>query len=149
MEIILKKDVANLGYANDLIQVKDGYGRNYLIPKGYAVLATPSAKKVREEDLRQKAHKEERLRSEALALAESANGLSLRIGTKAAASGKIFGSVNAIQIAEALKEQHNFEVDRKKINVDGDTIKELGSYVAKIKFYKDIVAEVNFEVFAE
>ncbi len=149
MEIILKQDISGLGYTNDLVIVKDGYGRNFLIPQGKAILATASAKKVREEVLKQKAFKEEKLRNEASAAAAKLEGLSVKIGAKAAASGKIFGSVNNIQIADAIKEQHDIEVDRKKVVVDGDAVKALGSYTASIKLYKEIAATVNFEVFGE
>ncbi|MBI9034026.1 MAG: 50S ribosomal protein L9 [Bacteroidales bacterium] len=147
MEIILRQDIPNLGYSNDLVKVKDGYGRNFLIPQGKAVLATSSAKKVREEVLKQKAFKEERLRNEATVMAEKLEGLSVKVGAKAAASGKIFGSVNNIQIADALKEQHDVEVDRKKVSVS--SVKELGTYTATIKLYKEIEASISFEVFGE
>lgn len=149
MEVILKKDIQNLGYANDLVEVKPGYARNYLIPKGMAVFASPGNKKSREETIRQKAFKEEKLRNDAQTKADAIEGTKVTIGAKAGTSGKIFGSVNAVQIAEALKNQHNYEVDRKMVVVDGDSIKELGEYEAKIKFYKDIQATVQFEVVAE
>ncbi len=149
MEVILKKDIQNLGYANDLVDVKPGYARNYLIPKGMAIFATPGSKKSLEETIRQKAYKEEKLRNDAQTKADAIEGTKVTIGAKAGTSGKIFGSVNAVQIAEALKNQHNYEVDRKMVVVDGDSIKELGEYEAKIKFYKDIQATVQFEVVAE
>lgn len=148
MEIILKQDIDNLGYENEIVNVKAGYARNYLIPKGKAILATETNKKVLAEVQKQKAFKEEKLRSEAETTAKLLNKIELKIGAKAGTSGKIFGSVNAIQIAEALKEKGH-EVDRKKIDVDGDSIKELGTYKATVKLYKDIVAEVKFEVVAE
>ncbi len=149
MEVILKQDIQGLGYTNDLVTVKNGYGRNFLIPKGMAILATESNKKVRAEDLKQKSFKEEKLRTEAETLAKALQDVTVKIGAKAGTSGKIFGSVNALQIAEALKTQHKFDLDRKKISVDGDLIKELGSYKASINLYKDISAEISFEVIAE
>jgi large subunit ribosomal protein L9 len=149
MEVILKQDIPNLGYINDLVNVKPGYARNYLIPKGMAILATGSNRKVREETLKQQAFKADRVRNEAGNVAEALTGIELRIGAKAAESGKIFGSVNAIQIAQALKDQHNIEIDRKKIHVDQEHIKQLGSYKAKIILHKEIIVEVGFEVFAE
>jgi len=149
MDIILKKDIANLGYANDIVTVKSGYARNYLIPKKFAVVANEANKKVLAENLKQKAFKEEKIRNEATDKAKLIEGLTLKIGAKAASSGKIFGSVNAIQLADAIKEQHNYDVDRKSIQIDGETIKEVGTYKATVKFYKDITAEFTFEVVAE
>ncbi len=149
MEIILKKDVTNLGYAHDMVNVKDGFGRNYLIPQGFAVLATESNKKMNAETLRQKSYKEAKTRTEAEKQLKSLENITVKIGAKAGASGKIYGSVNSIQIAEALKEQFHFEIDRKKIHLDGDSIKDLGSYKATIKLHKDIQAVINFEVIAE
>jgi large subunit ribosomal protein L9 len=148
MEVILKQDMQNLGYENDLVKVKNGYARNYLIPKGIAVIATETNKKVAAEVQRQKSFKEEKLRNDAETKARLIEKLELRIGAKAGTSGKIFGSVNTIQIADAMKEK-GVEVDRKKVEVDGDSIKELGEYVAKVHLYKDIKAEVKFEVYAE
>ena len=149
MEVILKQDIANLGYKDDIVTVKNGYGRNYLIPQGFAILATGTNKKVVAENKKQKSYKEEKIRNEAMTIAKTLETLTLKIGAKAGTSGKIFGSVNAIQIAHALKEQFNFDFDRKNIEVDGDSIKELGSYKAKVKLHKEISAEVSFEVFAE
>ena len=149
MEIILKQDVPNLGYTNEKINVKPGYARNYLIPKGIAILATETNKKVLAENLKQKAHKEEKIRNQADDLAKQLKNITVKIGAKAAESGKIFGSVNAIQIAQALKDQFNFEIDRKKIHVDQEHIKELGSYKARINLHKDINVEINFEVVGE
>lgn len=149
MEIILKKDVANLGYTNDIVTVKSGYARNYLIPQKFAIVANESNKKVLAENLKQKSFKEEKIRNEASDRAKLLDGLTLKIGAKAAASGKIFGSVNNIQISEAIKAQHNYDVDRKIINIDGDAIKEIGTYKAEIALYKDIKAEISFEVIAE
>ncbi len=149
MEVILKQDIPKLGYKNDLITVKDGYGRNYLIPKGLAIMASETAKKVLAEDKRQKAHKEEKILKEAEDLGKALGAISVKIAAKAGTSGKIFGSVNDIQIANAIKEQHNFDVDRKDILLDGDSIKELGEYTAKIRLHKDVTVEIKFEVFGE
>ncbi|MCD6112510.1 MAG: 50S ribosomal protein L9 [Bacteroidales bacterium] len=149
MEIILKKDIKGLGFNNERIKVKDGYARNYLIPKGYAILATPSNIKVIEEELKQKAFKEEKIVKEAETLAKAVDNITVKIGAKASETGKIFGSVNTIQIAEAIKNQYNFDIDRKKIIVDGEAIKNIGSYTAKIVFYKKIEAEIKLEVIAE
>lgn len=149
MNIILKKDVANLGYANDEVKVKSGYARNYLIPQGYAIVANEKNKKILAENLKQKAFKEEKIRNEATDRAKLLDGLTLKIGAKAASSGKIFGSVNVIQLADAIKEQHNYDVDRKSITIEGETIKEVGTYKASVQLYKDIKAEFSFEVIAE
>lgn len=149
MEIILKKDIANLGYENDLVSVKPGYGRNYLIPRGLAVVATETNKKIREEIIRQKAFKEEKLRNDATEKANALEGITVQIAAKAGTSGKIFGSVNAVQISDAIQQQQNIEVDRKKIVVDTANIKEIGKYQAKIKLYKEIEAKIHLEVFEE
>lgn len=149
MKVILKKDVPKLGFANDVLQVKDGYGRNYLIPQGYAVLATVTNLKIHAENVKQKSFKEDKIRNEAKTLAKALENITVKIGAKAAATGKIFGSVNAIQIAEAIKDQFNYDIDRKKIHVDGDSIKELGNYSAKIVLHKEVSVQINFEVFAE
>jgi large subunit ribosomal protein L9 len=149
MEVILKQDIANVGYKDDIVTVKNGYGRNYLIPQGLAILATETNKKVVAENKKQKSYKDEKVRNEALTIAKALETINLKIGAKAGTSGKIFGSVNAIQIAHALKEQFNFDIDRKNIEVDGESIKELGNYKAKIKLYKDVSVEIDFEVFAE
>ncbi|HOK25042.1 MAG TPA: 50S ribosomal protein L9 [Bacteroidales bacterium] len=145
MEVILLQDVPQLGHKDEIVKVKDGYGRNYLIPKGMAIAATPSAKKVHAENLKQRAHKEEKIRLEAQALAEKLQGINLVIGAKTSSTGKIFGSVNAIQIAEALKEK-GFEIDRKNIMLTADQIKEVGKYKATIKLHRDVKAEIEFEV---
>lgn len=148
MKVILKKDIADLGYTNDLIEVKNGYGRNYLIPQGLAILATESSQKVRAEDLKQKAFKEEKIKKEAEVLAKAIDGITVKIGAKAGTSGKIFGSVNVLQLSEAIKVQFKYEIDRKKISID-TAVKEVGSYTAKIKLHKDISVAFNFEVIAE
>ena len=146
MEIILKEDVVNLGYKNDIVTVKSGYGRNYLIPTGKAVIASPAAKKMLAEELKQRAHKLEKIKKDAEALAELLKGVSLTIATKVSATGTIFGSVSNIQIAEELaKLGHN--VDRKIIFVKG--VKEVGSYTATVKLHKEVSVEIPFEVVAE
>jgi large subunit ribosomal protein L9 len=148
MEVILKQDVPNLGYKDEIIRVKDGYAINYLIPKGLAVNATESAKKMHDEIIKQRAHKEAKIREEAEALAEKLKGISLTIGAKASSKGKIFGSVNSIQISEALKEK-GFDIDRKNISFKEELIKELGKYHAKIRLHKDVQVEIPFEIIAE
>ncbi len=148
MEIILKEDMPKLGHKNDIIRVKDGYARNYLIPKGYAIAATPSARKMHEENMRQRAHKEEKIKNEALELAKKMEGLTLTIGAKTSSTGKIFGSVNTIQIAEALKEK-GFEIERKNISIKGDSVKEVGKYSATIHLHRDVSVEIEFEVVSE
>ena len=146
MEIILKEDVVNLGYKNDIVTVKSGYGRNYLIPTGKAVIASPAAKKMLAEELKQRAHKLEKIKKDAEALAEQLKEVSLTIATKVSATGTIFGSVSNIQIAEELaKLGHN--VDRKIIFVKG--VKEVGSYNATVKLHKEVSVEIPFEVVAE
>ncbi|MEI7980772.1 MAG: 50S ribosomal protein L9 [Bacteroidota bacterium] len=149
MEVILKQDVLNLGYTNEKVNVKAGYARNFLIPQGIAILATESNKKVLAETLKQKAHKEAKVKNAAEDMSKGLKDVMLKIGAKAAESGKIFGSVNAIQISQALKDQYNVEIDRKKIHVDHEHIKELGTYKARIHLHKDVQIEINFEVFAE
>ena len=149
MEVILKQDVPNLGYTNEKVNVKPGYARNFLIPQGIAILATETNKKILAENLKQKAFKADMVRNEAEELAKGLKDLTVKIGAKAAESGKIFGSVNAIQIAQALKDQFKFDIDRKKIHVDGEHIKELGTYKARIILHKEVQLDINFEVFAE
>ena len=149
MQIILIQDVKNLGYKNDIVNVKPGYARNYLIPQGMAILATESARKVLAENMRQQAYKQEKIKKEAQDIATLLDGLTLRIPAKAAATGKIFGSVNNVQIANAIKEAKGIEIDRKQIMIDDDTIKEVGNYTAKILLHKDVSFDINFEVFAE
>ncbi len=148
MNVILKQDMPKLGHKDDIVVVKDGYARNYLIPKGYAINATAQAKKVHKEILRQRAHKEEQLKDAALQTAEELKKVSLTIGAKTSTKGKIFGSVNTIQIAEALTEK-GFEVDRKSISIKDDLIKEIGSYSATVKLHKEVLVEVPFEIVSE
>jgi large subunit ribosomal protein L9 len=149
MEVILLQDVPKLGYADEIVNVKNGYALNYLIPQGLAIMATPSNRKVLAENLRQRAFKLEKIKNQALEMAQKLEGLKVRIGAKASSTGKIFGSVNAIQIAEAIKDQHGLEVDRKRIVVDGENVKELGTYTATINLHKEVKAKIEFEVFAE
>ena len=147
MKIILKEDVANLGYKDDVVEVKSGYGRNYLIPTGKAVIASESALKVLAENLKQRAHKIAKIKPDAEAAAAALEGVSLTIAAKVSANGTIFGSVGNIQVAEAL-EQAGHNVDRKLIVVK-DTIKEVGNYTATIKLHKEVSVEIPFEVVAE
>lgn len=150
MEIILKQDMTNLGYKDEIVKVKDGYANNFLIPQGYAMVATASNKKIIAENLKQRAFKEEKLRKDAETLvAVYAKIEGLKIGAKASENGKIFGSVNAIQLADSIKQQFDIEVDRKRISIKGDSIKTLGTYKATISAYKDLKAEIEFEVVAE
>lgn len=147
MKIILKEDISNLGYKDDVVEVKSGYGRNYLIPYGKAVIATPSALKVLAENQRQRAHKLAKIKADAEAVAAQLEGLKLTIGAKTSSTGTIFGSVNAIQIAEAL-EKLGHNVDRKLISVN-ETIKEVGEYNATVKLHKEVSVEIPFEVVSE
>jgi large subunit ribosomal protein L9 len=148
MEVILKEDVANLGLKNDIVKVRAGYGRNYLIPQGFAVIATPSSIKVHNENMRQRAHKEEKLKNDAIEYAKKLESVSLTIGAKTSTSGKIFGSVNTIQIAEAL-EKAGFSIERKNITLPEDAVKEIGSYKAFIRLHREVKVEIAFEVVAE
>lgn len=148
MEIILKQDMPNLGHKDDIVSVKDGYARNYLIPNGLAINATKIARKVHEENLRQRAHKEAQLKDAAEALAEKLKNVSITIGAKTSTKGKIFGSVNTIQIAEELAKQ-GFEVDRKNVTIKEDLIKEVGKYTANVKLHKEVQVEVPFEIISE
>lgn len=148
MEIILKQDIQKLGNRDDIVVVKDGYARNYLIPKGMAVQATASVKKVHNETLKQRAHKEEQLREQAKELSEKLKDVSLVIGAKTSTKGKIFGSVNTIQISEALAVK-GFEIDRRNITIKEDLIKEIGKYSATISLHRDVKVEIPFEIIAE
>ena len=146
MELILKEDVINLGYKDDIVKVKDGYGRNYLIPTGKAVIASESAKKVLAENLRQRAHKLAKIKADAEALAAKFEGVALTIATKVSATGAVYGSVGAIQIAEELAKL-GLEIDRKTIVVSA--VKEIGSYEATVKLHKEVAVKVPFTVVAE
>ncbi|OYT10392.1 MAG: 50S ribosomal protein L9 [Bacteroidetes bacterium 4572_112] len=149
MKVILKQDIAKLGFINDTIVVKDGYARNYLIPQGIAIQATSQNEKILAEVLKQKAHKEEKIRTEAQTLATSIEAVKLTIGAKVGTSGQIFGSVNAMQIADALKAQANIELDRKKIVVNSDKIKEVGEFTVIVNLHRDVKATITVEVVAE
>ena len=146
MEIILKEDVIGLGYKNDIVNVKSGYGRNYLIPTGKGVIASESAKKVLAEELKQRAHKLEKIKNDALELAGKLSEVSLTIATKVSATGVIYGSVNSLQIADELQKL-GFNIDRKIIVVRD--VKEVGSYKATVKLHKEVSVEIPFEVVAE
>lgn len=148
MEIILKKDVENLGFTDDIVSVKNGYGRNYLIPQGLAVLATPSAKKVLAETLKQRAHKEQKLVDDAKAEAAKLNGLEIKIAAKVGEGDKLFGSVSNADVADALA-ANNINLDKKFITVQGGLVKRLGNYNAKARFHRDVIAELSFDVVAE
>ncbi len=147
MQVILKEDVVNLGYKDDIVNVKDGYGRNYLIPQQKAVIASESAKKVLAENLRQRAHKLEKIKQDAQTLAGKLESVSLTIGAKTSSTGTIFGSVGNIQIADALSKK-GFEVDRKCIVIK-DSVKEIGNYKAVLKLHKEVSIEIPFEVISE
>ena len=149
MEVILKQDVQNLGYKDDIVAVKSGYARNYLIPKGLAIAANEVNRKILTEVKKQRSFKDDKILKEAQTLAKALENVTLKIGAKAGTSGKIFGSVNAIQISHALKEQFNYDIDRKMIELDGDSIKELGNYKARIRILKNVETEISFEVISE
>ncbi|MDA3892200.1 MAG: 50S ribosomal protein L9 [Salinivirgaceae bacterium] len=148
MDIILKQDIPSLGYKNEVVKVKDGYGRNYLIPQGLAILATESTKKVMAENLKQRAHKLEKIKNEAIELKEKLADVKITLGAKTSSTGKIFGSVNNIQLSEALQKQ-GYNIERKNILVKGDTIKEVGEYNAKIKLHKEVEFDLPFIVVSE
>ena len=148
MEVILLQDVTRLGSKDDVVTVKNGYGRNYLIPQKMAVIATDSAKKVLAENIKQRAHKEAKLKDLALSVAEKLKTVQLVIGAKTSSTGKIFGSVNTIMLAEAINAK-GFEIDRKQIMISDDSVKEVGNYTAKIKLHKEVIVEIGFEVVSE
>ena len=149
MEIILKQDVPNLGHKDDIVSVRNGYGANYLIPKGFATMATPSAKKILAENIKQRAHKEAKLRQDATDMAACLEGKQFTLATKVSSTGKIFGSVNNIQVADVLAAS-GFEMDRRNIAFVGSAnIKEVGIYEAVIKIYRDIKASIKVEIVGE
>lgn len=148
MEVILKKNVDKLGYTNEVVTVKPGYGRNFLIPQGYAILATASAKKAHEEIMRQKSHKESKMLAEAQAIAAKLADVTLSISTKAGENGKIFGSVNTLQIAEALREA-GFDIDRKSLKIKEEPIRDLGTFEAEANLYKGVKQTFKIEVVSE
>ncbi len=148
MELILKRDVENLGFADDIVTVKNGYGRNFLIPQGAAVLATPSAKKVLAENLKQRAHKEQKLVDDAQKEADKLKDIEVKIASKTGDGDKLFGSVNNADLAAAL-EKEGVSIEKKYISIPGNNIKRLGSYEATIRFHKDVVVPFGFDVVAE
>ena len=147
MELILKQDIKNLGEKDDVVNVRPGFGRNYLIPKGYATLATESAKKVLAENLKQAAFKQDKIKKDATEIAVKLEGIKLSIGAKAGETGKIFGSVNTIQIADALKKE-GFDVDRRRITFDVEP-KFVGEYIANLNLHKEVKVKVPFDVVVE
>ena len=148
MHIILKENIETLGAKDEIVSVKPGYARNYLIPRGYAVPATDSALKMHAENLKQRAHKETKILAEAQATAEKIASVSIKLTTKASDTGKIFGSINTIQLSEALAKE-GFAIDRKSISISEETIKNLGTYEARVKLHKEVSATFNFEVVGE
>jgi len=146
MEIILKQDIQGLGYKNDTVSVKPGYGRNYLIPQGFAIIANNSNKKMIAENVKQASHKAEKIKNDAEELAKSIGDVVLEIGTKAGESGKIFGAITALQVSDALKKK-NFDIDRKKIKIE--SIKQVGEYTAMIDLHREVKHEVKINVIAE
>ncbi len=148
MEVILKKDVEHLGFANDVVKVRDGYARNFLLPNGFAVSATSSERKQLAETLKQRAHKEAKVRAEAEKHAETLAGKSIKIGAKVGEKGKIFGSVNTIMLADAFK-LLGVEIDRKHIKLKGEAIKTIGKYEAEVVFHRDVIKQIPFEVVEE
>jgi large subunit ribosomal protein L9 len=148
MEIILLQDVPRVGGKDDIITVKDGFARNYLIPQSMAILATESAKKVLAENGRQRAHKEVKLKEEALVLSEKLQKVDITIGAKTSTTGKIFGSVNNIQLSECFKAK-GFDIDRKQITIKADAIKEIGKHSAKIKLHREVIIDFEFDVVSE
>ncbi len=147
MEIILKTDIAGLGYKNDIVAVKAGYGRNYLIPQGFAIMATPSNRKVVAENIKQAAHKVEKVRQDAFDLATAIGEMALTIPAKTGDSGKIFGRVTSLQISEMLKEK-GFDIDRKKISFDTE-VKTIGDYAATLDLHKEVKHKITFSVVSE
>ena len=148
MEVILKKNVDKLGYANEIVNVKPGYGRNFLIPQGYASLATASAKRAHEEMMKQKAHKENKLEIEAQEIATKLADVTVSIVTKAGENGKIFGSVNTLQLAEALRKE-GFDIDRKSLKIKNEPIKEVGTFEAEANLFRGVKQAFKFEVVSE
>jgi large subunit ribosomal protein L9 len=147
MEVILKEDIKGLGYRNDVVKVKPGFGRNYLIPQGFAMVATPSNKKVISENVKQASHKAEKLKKDAVAVAEQIGNMVLQINAKVGESGKIFGAITSLQLSDALKDK-GFSIDRKKISFKTE-VKELGEYTAVVDLHKEVKYEVKFKVVAE
>lgn len=148
MEVILKQDVEHLGFTNDLVKVKDGYARNYLLPRKLAVIATPGERKQLEETLKQRAHKEGRIRAEAEANAAKLEGQAIKIAARVGEEGRIFGSINTIMISDAFQAL-GVEVERKHIKLKGDPIRSVGNYEAEVTFHREVVKTIAFEVVPE
>ena len=148
MELILRQDVENVGFKDDVVTVKNGYGRNFLIPQGYAVLATSSAKKVLAENLKQRAFKEAKMIEDATKIAEAVKGLEIKIASKVGTGDKLFGSVNNIDVAAAI-EKAGTTVDKKFIKVVGGSVKRLGKYNASVRLHRSVIVDITFEVIAE
>jgi large subunit ribosomal protein L9 len=148
MEVILTQDKKNAGYKDEIVSVKPGYGRNYLIPQGIAIMADSANKKMHAETLKQRAFKEDKIKKEAITLSEALTDVTVKVGAKVGESGKIFGSVTTIQLADALKKQ-GYTVDRRQITFEDDHIKTIGTYVANLNLHKDVKIKVNFEVVGE
>ncbi len=148
MEVILKSDVKNLGYKDDVVKVKAGYGRNFLFPKGLAIAASDSSKKVLSETIKQRAFKDQKIKAEAEKIAAALKNMVVKVGAKVGESGKIFGSVTSVQIAEAFKKL-GYDVDRKNITISGDGVKTVGAYTADVRFHKDVIEKIAFEVVQE
>jgi large subunit ribosomal protein L9 len=149
MEVILKQDVRNLGYANDIVKVRPGYGRNFLIPRGIAILADDQSKKIHAENVKQRAHKEAKIKAEAEKSAGKLKDLVVKVSTRVGDNGKIFGSITSVQLADSLRKL-GFDVDRRNITVDNaDAVKTLGSYSGKVRLHKEVLAPFQFEVVAE
>jgi large subunit ribosomal protein L9 len=148
MEVILKQDLDNLGYADEVVKVKAGYARNYLIPRGFATIANETNRKVLAETMKQRSHKAQKIKGDAESVAKQLEAVTLKIGMKAGESGKIYGSVTSLQVADALSKL-GVNVDRKRIKIEGEHIKELGTYSAMVSLHKDIKVKLNFEVVSE
>lgn len=149
MEIILLQDVTNLGYKDDIVNVKNGYANNYLLPMGKAIIATATNRKIHAENMRQRAFKEEKIRKDAETMKAALDGKVVRLTSKVGENDQLFGSITNAQVADALKAQHNYDIDRKQIVVDGDKIKTLGNYTATVNIYREYKAQLALEVVAE
>ncbi|ATA76913.1 50S ribosomal protein L9 [Capnocytophaga canimorsus] len=148
MEIILKQDVQNLGFKDDIVNVRNGYGRNYLIPQGFAILATPSAKKVLAENLKQRAHKEQHVINEAKKVAQALATLEIKIAAKVGSGDKLFGSINNADLAQELAKAGH-EIDKKYIVIAGNTLKRAGKYNASVRLHREVTVDLPFEIVAE
>lgn len=149
MEVILKQDVRNLGYKDDIVKVRPGYGRNFLIPRGVAILADNQSKKIHAENVKQRAHKEAKVKAEAEKHANKLKDLVVKVPTRVGDNGKIFGSITSVQLADSLRTL-GFDVDRRNITIDNaETVKTLGTYTAKVRLHKEVLASFQFEIVAE